>query len=70
VPTLLIADERGEIKTRNMCLPTKPCADYPLQPLLPRKSSSQTFADASRVVPDSRFRTALGGEDVYTKAHV
>jgi hypothetical protein len=54
VPTLLIADERGEINTRNMRLLTKTCADYPLQPL-PRKSSTRTLADTSRVFPDSKL---------------
>jgi hypothetical protein len=73
MPTLLITDERGEINTRNtrlltrnMCLPKKPCADHPLQPLLPRKSSTLTLADTSRVFPDTRLRAALGREDVFT----
>jgi hypothetical protein len=72
-PMQLIVDEQGEINTRNtrlltrnVCLPKKPWADHPLQPLLARKGSTQTLADTSRVFPDTRLRTALGREDVYT----
>jgi hypothetical protein len=61
----MIADERGEINIRSICLLTKTCAGYPLQSLLPRACSSQTLAGTSRVVPHTSFRTALGGEDVF-----